>query len=378
MAKRILVVDDQIEMLRMIGMNLETRGYQIEAAQDAPSALEKIRRSPPDLLILDIMLPGMSGTDLLRQIRSDPKLASLPVMILSALVQTDDKIAGLEAGADEYLTKPIDVRELVARVAAMLERSARLQPAGVQARGQVIAFLPAMGGIGTTGLTLNTAVALARSGAATVALSVQPSFSSFRAFLGYADSAAASELFMTEPGKLTLDLVRRSLVRHVSGIRVLEPPSPLEQPHGPVAEHAAALLDLLVQEAAFIHVDLRPMADDVTRVALERSTQVLLVAEPTPVCFDSAKAAVAFATRWGGAATRLACILVNRSAIAASLPAGDIERQLGIPVLATIPQAADALASAYKRGQLIVSHQPEQGVGEVVLRLAKTLSGSPT
>jgi DNA-binding response OmpR family regulator len=376
MAKRILVVDDQVEMLRMIGMNLQNKGYVIDVAQDAPAALEKINRAFPDLLILDIMLPGISGTDLLKQIRSDPRGVHLPVIILSALTEVDDKIAGLQAGADEYLTKPIDVRELTARVAALLERSDRLRQGGDGARAQVIAFLPAIGGIGTTSLTLNTAVALTRTKSSVVAVALHPSILSFRTFLGYPESAVSTEVFDLAPGEVTADLLRRALVRHPTGIRVLAAPADIERPRTVSPELAANLLERLSLEAGFILVDLRPTVNDVARVILERSSQVLVVAEPTPACLDAARTAVAFARRWAVMASRLACVLVNRSAIAASATAADVERALGIPVVASVPQAADALAAAHKRGQLILLHQPEHGMAQTVARLAGALAES--
>jgi len=372
--KRILIVDDQIEMLRMIGMNLEAKGYQIEAAQDAPGALERINRALPDLLILDIMLPGISGADLLRQLREDPKTKNLPVIILSALSQVDDKIAGLEAGADEYLTKPIDVRELIARVAAVLARSERLRQAGEQARGQVITFLAAMGGVGTTTLTLNTAAALARAGPAVIALSLDPSFGSFKGYLGHHDSEGLADLFESEPTQINRDTLRRALIRHPSGIRVLAVPPDLARPTAPTAEAIGMLLEAAVQDAGFITVDLRPLANESTRAVLERSHQVLLIAEPTPACLDAAKLGVEYIQRWATMASRIACILVNRSSIAASLLALDVQRELGVPVLASVPQAADALASAYRKGQLILFDQPEHPVAETIRGIAAVLA----
>lgn len=377
MGARILIVDDQVEMLRMIGMNLEAKGYQIEAAQDAATALEKIRVSPPDLLILDIMLPGMSGVEALKAIRVDPNTKNLPVMILSALSQVDDKIAGLEAGADEYLTKPIDVRELVVRVASILERSARLRQAEVPARGLVTTFLPAMGGVGTTTLALNTAVALTRTGASVIALALNPSFSSFRNYLGHTETKQAEALLGGDPGRIDRAALRQALARHPSGIRVLSPGFDPERFVAPSAEAVDALLEAAVQEASHVVVDLRPLVSDLSRVVLERSNQILLVTEPTPVCLDAAKAAAEFARRWGSMATTVACILVNRSAIAASVSAMEIGKQLGIRVVASFPHAADSMASAYRRGQLIIVDQPDQPVAEGVRTIVAALTSSP-
>ena len=130
MAKKILIVDDEANMLRMLGMTLEAAGYMVAVAQEAEKARAKIGEEKPDLLVLDIMMPGISGVELLKELRADPETETLPVILLSALSTVEDKISGLKAGADEYLTKPIDPREFIVRVASLLARTERLRESG--------------------------------------------------------------------------------------------------------------------------------------------------------------------------------------------------------------------------------------------------------
>ena len=120
---RILVVDDDRDIVRLVRSYLEKAGYQILTAYDGETALQILRTEIPQLLILDLMLPDRDGWDVARLVRSDKKLAAIPIIMLTARVEDNDKIVGLEIGADDYITKPFNPREVVARVRALLRRS---------------------------------------------------------------------------------------------------------------------------------------------------------------------------------------------------------------------------------------------------------------
>jgi two-component system alkaline phosphatase synthesis response regulator PhoP len=122
---RILVVDDDREIVRLVRSYLERAGYQVVTAYNGETALHTLRRERPDLLVLDLMLPDRDGWDLTRLIRTDDTLADIPIIMLTARVEDSDKIVGLEIGADDYITKPFNPREVVARVRALLRRSQR-------------------------------------------------------------------------------------------------------------------------------------------------------------------------------------------------------------------------------------------------------------
>ena len=120
---RILVVDDDKQIVRLVRSYLEQAGYHVLTAGDGETALHAIRHDDPDLVVLDLMLPDLDGWEITRIIRSDPGLAGLPIVMLTARVEDTDKIVGLEIGADDYIAKPFNPREVVARVRAVLRRS---------------------------------------------------------------------------------------------------------------------------------------------------------------------------------------------------------------------------------------------------------------
>jgi two-component system alkaline phosphatase synthesis response regulator PhoP len=134
--QRILVVDDDKEVVRLMRGYLEQAGYDVLVAYDGDTAWHMLRADRPDLLLLDLMLPGRDGLTLTRQLRADSALAGIPIIMLTARVDDMDKILGLEMGADDYVTKPYNPREVVARVRARL-RSQDAHPAQILQLGKL-------------------------------------------------------------------------------------------------------------------------------------------------------------------------------------------------------------------------------------------------
>jgi two-component system cell cycle response regulator len=123
---RILVVDDHDDNIELLRARLEAWGYEVESASDGKQALDSVHASPPDLILLDVMMPTVDGNEVARRIKQNPSLPFIPIIMQTALDSTESKVEGLEAGADDYITKPIEFAELKARVRSML-RIKRLQ-----------------------------------------------------------------------------------------------------------------------------------------------------------------------------------------------------------------------------------------------------------
>ncbi|MDO9068638.1 MAG: response regulator, partial [Deltaproteobacteria bacterium] len=123
MSKLIYIVEDERDIADLVEHYLKKDGFKSEAISDGQRALERIRRQPPDLLVLDLMLPGIDGLELCRILRSEPATKRLPIIMLTAKAEETDKIVGLEMGADDYLTKPFSPKELMARIRAIFRRN---------------------------------------------------------------------------------------------------------------------------------------------------------------------------------------------------------------------------------------------------------------
>ena len=122
--KKILIVDDERDLVDLIGMNLQRHGYEVLQASDGRIGLELARKQSPDLVILDLMMPGLSGQEVATKLKGDPQTANIPILMLTARGEETDIIVGLSLGADDYVTKPFSMKVLVARVGAVLRRKA--------------------------------------------------------------------------------------------------------------------------------------------------------------------------------------------------------------------------------------------------------------
>lgn len=128
MKAHILAVDDEQDILDLISYNLSKEGFMVSTAKSGEAVLEMTTKDSFDLIVLDLMLPGLQGTELCSILKKDPRTASLPIIMLTARSQEIDKVVGLEIGADDYMTKPFSPRELIARVNAVLRRTQQPSP----------------------------------------------------------------------------------------------------------------------------------------------------------------------------------------------------------------------------------------------------------
>jgi DNA-binding response OmpR family regulator len=119
-APRILIVDDHEDNIELLRARLESRGYEIDTAEDGEQALERVAAHAPDLILLDVMMPRLDGFEVVRRLKANPELPFIPIIMQTALDSTEHKVEGLDAGADDYITKPINFAELEARVKSML------------------------------------------------------------------------------------------------------------------------------------------------------------------------------------------------------------------------------------------------------------------
>ena len=127
MVEKVLIIEDEVDIAQLVAFNLQRNGYLVDQVHDGREGLEKILKDQPNLVILDLMLPGLDGYKILKKMQRDPRSHSIPVLMLTAKSQIDDRLRGLELGADDYLTKPFSPKELILRVKAILKRN-RITP----------------------------------------------------------------------------------------------------------------------------------------------------------------------------------------------------------------------------------------------------------
>lgn len=228
MPEKILIVDDDIETLRLVGLMLQRQGYEIASASNGAQAISMAQKDIPDLIVLDVMMPDMDGYQVTHTLRQMPDTALTPILMFTAKSQVDDKVAGYDAGVDDYLTKPVHPAELIAHIKALLSRT-RARPVvstPVGEKGHLVGVLACRGGLGTSTLTLNLATSYAQlKKASVIAVELRPGQGTWAMELGFNNQNGLSNILQHNTSEITQTLVENSLVNTSFGIKALLAPS---------------------------------------------------------------------------------------------------------------------------------------------------------
>jgi DNA-binding response OmpR family regulator len=371
MNENILIVEDEPQMLRLLGVTLEREGYRITAAQTAVATRAQLQTSIPDLIILDVMLPDMSGLDLCQELRQQPATAAVPILMLSALGQVPDKVAGLKAGADEYVVKPIDSIELVARVGSLLERARRMRGETGAEEGKVVSFLGSKGGLGTTTALVSIGAALSMDGKRVIVAELRPELGHLQTLLGLGSSDGMQGLLALDPKAILAKSVSGWVVRHNSGLQVLPAPMGVRPDLVITAEQAHAIVAALSRLADIVLLDLPPFPRIESETALGLSDRILLTMEPTRLGLESAAVMAAYAKAHAGPAAELRVLIVNRAPLTTPVAVRQIQERLGWTVLGVIPPAPDEAARAQQLGSPVVHAVPESSLSQASKEVAR-------
>jgi pilus assembly protein CpaE len=373
MAQKILVVDDDIDSLKLIGLMLQKKGYGIVAANSGAQAIDKAAVETPNLIILDVMMPDLDGYEVTRQLRANAATKDIPVILFSAKARVDDKVAGFEAGADDYITKPTHPAELISRVQALLARYASPQAAAAR-DAAIFAFLAAKGGVGTSTLAVNVAVALAQR-TETVLLDYRPGMSSTGLALGFSRSTGLANLATKHPSTLDEEAISSELVTHDSGLKLLlSSANPGEAELRIDPRVATAIIERLNRMANVLVMDLGVGLTTLNRQLVKQATEVVLVVEPQRTSLmmtrDLARALLAL----GVEPERVGVALVNRAQSEHQVTWQDAEQILDHELVAIISPAVDLASLSAEAGVPMILHQPNSVVANQFSRLAEELA----
>ncbi len=373
MAERILVVDDDPNALRLIGYALQRQGYSIIAAQSGQEAIVRAQSEKPDLIILDVMMPTMDGYQVLRQLRTNPSTARVPVILFTAKSQVDDKLAGFKAGADDYLIKPVTPAELIARVKALLLRTSY---AGSEVpHAQVVGFLGVKGGVGTTSVAINVAVAISQKEKHVVLIECQPFIGTAARQLGLRSHSSLALLGQMEAQAIDRARVEACVTLHHTGVRVIPAPSKPEADPQPVTPaHAQALIEHLDSLGEIVILDLGSQLTPTVRQLLERCDYVIYVTEADEIALHLTRTFLYEGEKLGVRPDALRdVVVVNRVRMAAALTQSDAEKMLGQKLLAFIPPAPELFRQGAREGYPAILVQPTGLHADILRRLAGAL-----
>jgi len=374
MSEKVLLVDDDIDTLRLVGMMLESKGYQILTANSGEKALTIARNDRPDLIILDIMMPGVNGFEITQAIRQDERTQDIPIIIFTARTGMEDKVRGLELGADAYLTKPISTRELLAHVKAVIARASKVRPPEpVQGeQGELIGIVAPRGGMGVTTTALNLGVNLARKSKQVILVSdFRPGQGTLGLELGHKKAEGLKRLLELQPGEISKKAVAQELIQHTSGIRLLlSSPRPADGRYAEKVQNFAVIAQHLPKLARYSILDLGPGLTALNSTILPMCSQVLVVVEPIPLSVAQAVDLIEDLRAIGIGESQIDVIMVNRFRSSIQLTISEVESQMGRSLAVAFSPNPELAYQASLQGAPMISLQPESLIAQQFDQLA--------
>ena len=380
MAEKILIVDDDVDTLRLVGLMLHKQGYQIIAASNGTQGLKKALDERPDLILLDVMMPDMDGYEVTRRLRKNPATASLPILMFTAKTQLDDKVTGFEMGADDYLTKPTHPTELQAHVKALLTRTAlknngHTPPALQDQHGYMIGVLSARGGAGVSSVASNLAVSLhAKSRSDVILAELSSGKGSLGIDLGASNQKGLTEILRGSIAEVTVEKVMSSLVPHNSGIKLfLASENPRDVNLISNTKHYETLVTHLETLAGFIVMDLGDGLPDFVQKVLPMCNECIIVVEGTPSSIEHTKYLIDELASLNINRKNISVVLNNRQRSDALMSLNQVQEKLGHLISTALTPAPELFLQAARMQAPVVFTEPSNMISLQFLKIADTI-----
>ncbi len=370
----ILIVQDSATAQQLQAL-LQQEGYFVVEATTAAQALGMTAQYPIDLAIVEAELPGTDGYTLCRQLRQNTATQDVPILMLSFKSEITDKVAGFEAGVDDYLTKPFQSPELVHRVRVLLSRHGKRTRVGTfgPKRGRVIALFGTKGGVGRTTIGVNLAVALRqRTQAKTVLFDADFFFGDIALHLNIPPSHSIIDL-IDRIDQLDEEVLDQVLIPHASGLCVLLSPRNPEDVDSISPSHLARLVDLMAASYDYVVIDCQAIYDERTLVLLEKSDAILLVIKPEVGCVKNMAVFSELAAKLGLPFDKKIQIVLNRAGSKSGIGPKEIERIFRRQIAFQIASGGNAVVVSVNRGVPLVIEHPNHPFSLQVLQVADYL-----
>jgi len=379
MAEKILVIDDDVDTLKLVGLIIQRQGYEVRVASSGAQAFSILQTETPDLILLDIMMPEMDGYVVARQLRAETSTSDIPIIMFTAKSQLDDKVAGFEAGADDYLTKPTQPRELLAHIKAVLARTSKGRTPAVtpaaqpESHGYMVAVLSSKGGLGVSTVTLNLGVAIRDSYKKDVVVAdFRPGQGTIGLELGFQKAEGLNRLLEKKPNEITVAEIETQLVPHISGIRLLlSSHRPSDAKFTSALAHYEAIARLLPSVASHVIIDLGPGLTPVAEKVAPLCNEVIVVVEPVPHTINQSRLLIDELSANGIREAKITAVLVNRYRSGVQLSWSQVQEQLKHNISVIFTPAPELTYQASVSGMPVMLHQPESLTTQQFQKLAE-------
>lgn len=375
MKTHILIIEDDLVNQRLHSKVMESAGYRVTVAGDGLQALELVDKHSFDLIISDVMMPNLDGYETCRKLRENPKTAQLPILLLTALDSLENKIKGFEAGADDYLAKPYEPDELIARVGVLLRRAVQVvTPQKTTKEGKIMAAFSLRGGIGVSTVAANLAVSLSQLWGMDVAL-VDLAFIAGQTalMLNLPIRNTWADLIHISNDEIDHEVLGMTMRSHPSGVHVLSAPQHVEDGERIDESKVMTVLKLLQQSYDYIVLDLPHTFLATTLVGLDLADEILVLLAPELASVRAtAMALEVFDTL--EYPHDIVHLILNWTFEHQGLPKADIENGLNREIDIVIPYASKSFVRAINLGIPPVLESPDSPLSALFGDLAFMLS----
>jgi pilus assembly protein CpaE len=374
---KVLIIDDDPIFQKMISHALLPMGFDLTVAGDGLQGLTKANAILPDLIISDVVMPNMDGYETVRRLRRNNSFANTPILMLTAQSDLDEKLAGFEAGADDYMTKPFAPAELVARVNTMLRKADQFKvapEARPQKTSSIIAVHSLRGGSGCSSLAVNTAIGLSGLwGKQTILLDMVLTAGQVALMLNSSLRRTWADLTSLKPQELDINIVSSLVGKHDSGVHFIAAPTFPPEAELLTIDYFDKSLELLKGQYDYIVVDLPHDFREITFHTLDQAAVIVLVTTPELASLRAAAATLETYRRLGYPAEKVKMVL-NNTFEKSGLARKNVEAALKHSVDQMIPFDPDTIIQAINYGQPFLFHKPDAPISQLVENFAFMVS----
>lgn len=377
---KILLVDDDISTLQLVGTMLERQGHEIVAANNGNKAISLAQDVIPDLILLDITMPGPDGYQVTRILKSEQKTEGIPIILFSAKSDVNDKIMGFEAGADDYITKPIHPAELMARIKVFLSKIGKLKVdkdlPPIIIGSKRIGLLGITGGVGTTTIGLNLSIRLHQiNNSGTTFCEFRPGLGSVEKLLGIKKHPNINDLLVNRPDLIKIKSIKDSLYSYNSGVNFLMSDfSPLNTDLSKNIDQMVKIFELLPRITKYNILDLGTGLSDFNKTILNDLDKIVLVLNRAHNTIDYAHILIKEMIGLGVSRERLQYLITTIGNVDIKAPISNIIEDFDIKLLGFLAPAPEIIYGSgnISRIPFVISH-PEAIVTNQITTMAEKL-----
>jgi CheY-like chemotaxis protein/MinD-like ATPase involved in chromosome partitioning or flagellar assembly len=382
MAEKILIIDDDVDTLRLVGLMLQRQGYEISAASNGTQGLAKALEEHPDLILLDVMMPDMDGYEVARRLRKNPTTQAVPILMFTAKTQLDDKVTGFEVGADDYLTKPTHPTELQSHVKALLARSSQREKdisevvtASHEHHGYVIGVISARGGLGVSSLASNLAAGIySRIQPDVILAELTPGQGTIGMDFGYQNPKGLTEILQGTVVEVTREKVEASISPHNSGVKLLlASGNPRDMTLTSQVQNYEVLVARLSTLARFIVMDMGNGLPSFVQKILPMCNECIVVVEGVSSTIQHTKLLIEDIIDLKMDPGKISVVLNNRMRSESQMQMSQVQEKLGHSIAATLTPAPEAFQQAVRLQTPAVICQPTNMTSQQFLKIADTI-----